>query len=66
MASPSDPLKNLKILEKKNLSVGLFFEKNRDRIQLTAATIIRDTYGIADIRGRKPHPGHKLKKAGKP
>ena len=37
-----------------------------DRIQLTAATIIRDTHGIADIRGRKPHSGYKLKKPGKP
>jgi HPr kinase/phosphorylase len=43
MAAASDPLKNLKILEKKNISVGLFFEKNRARIQLTSANGMEDS-----------------------
>ncbi len=43
MAAASDPLKNLKILEKSNLSVGLFFEKNKDRIQLTSANGLHDS-----------------------
>jgi len=43
MSPGSDPLKNLKILEKKNLSVGLFFEKNEKRIQLTSANGLHES-----------------------
>ena len=43
MAPASDPLKNLKILEKKDLSVGLFFQKNKDRIKLTSANDLHDS-----------------------
>ncbi|MCB2203752.1 HPr(Ser) kinase/phosphatase [bacterium] len=43
MAAASDPLKNLKILEKKDLSVGLFYEKNKDRIQLLSANGLEES-----------------------
>lgn len=43
MASPSDPLKNLKTLEKSNLSVSLFYEKNHKRIQLTSANGLHES-----------------------
>ena len=43
MASPSDPLKNLKTLDKSNLSVRRFFEKNRERIQLTSANGLHES-----------------------
>jgi len=43
MAAATDPLKNLKILEKSSLSVGLFFEKNKERIQLTSANGLHES-----------------------
>ncbi len=43
MPSPTDPLKNLKIIERKSLSVRHFFEKNRERIQLTSANDLHES-----------------------
>lgn len=37
MASPSDPLKNLKMLDNKPITIRQFFERNRSRLRFTSA-----------------------------